>query len=122
VKFTAAFRKSMRISPQQRQYAVVTDEMRLGLWKRTTAILKEQMELKKNDNLRDHQSDIAIAYELLTERISTFELDQKNDLEFDQAKGIVRANAESVGQHAEATGKRLGIDIATNRPLLTGDH
>ncbi|HLY26777.1 MAG TPA: hypothetical protein VKQ72_10590 [Aggregatilineales bacterium] len=122
VKFTTAFRKSMRTSPQQWQYAVVTDEMRLGLWKRTTAVLKEQLELKKNDSLRDHQSDIAIAYELLTERISTFELDQKNDLEFDQAKGIVRANADSVGQHAEATGRRLGIDIATNRPLLKDEN
>ncbi|MEP7286308.1 MAG: hypothetical protein ABI947_11125 [Chloroflexota bacterium] len=121
LNFTAAFRRSMRQDPQQWQYAVITDEMRLGLWKRSTAALKTQMGLTKNDNLRDHQSDIAIAYELLAERISAYELDRERDLEFDQAKKIVRTNSESVGKHAEETGRRLGIDIATDQPLLPGN-
>src|SRR5262249_42067027 len=111
--FTSAFRKSMRREPQKWQYAVITDELRLGLWKRTTAQLREQMNLKKNDNLRDSQSMLAISYELLAENISAVELEQNENLEFDDTKRIVRRNAEDVGKHAEATGKRLGIDIAT---------
>jgi hypothetical protein len=100
------------------QYAIITDEMRYGLWKRNTSTLRKQMGLQKKDNLRDHQSRLAILYEALAEEVSSVELDQKNDLAFDQAKSIVRSNSESVGVHAEETGRRLGIDIATNRPLL----
>jgi len=118
LRFTAAFRKALRIDPSQLQYALITDEMRLGLWRRTTAILRREMGLKKNDNLRDHQSRLAIIYEALAEEVSAVELDQKSDLGFDQAKGIVRTNSESVGKHAEETGRRLGIDVATGRRLL----
>lgn len=92
--------------------------MRIGLWKRNTATLKKDIGIKEGDNLRDHQSDIALAYELLAERISARELEQNNNLEFDQAKQIVRENSESIGPHAAETGRRLGIDIATDRPLL----
>lgn len=121
-EFTSAFRKSMRELPQKRHYALITDEMRLGVWKRTTATLREQMGLKKPDSLRDNQSGIALAYETLAEEISAFELNQKEDLSFDQAKGVVRINSESVGKHAEETSQRLGIDVATNRPLLRDGH
>ena len=93
--------------------------MRRGLWNRSTAALKAQMNLKKSDSLRDHQSDIAIAYEVLAERISAFELNQRTDLTYDEAAKIVRTNSESVGEHAETTGRRLGIDVATGNPLLT---
>jgi len=122
VRFTAAFRKSMRTDPSQWQYAIITDEMRLGLWKRNSAVLRKQMGLQKRDNLRDHQSRLAILYEALAEEVSSVELDQKSDLAFDQAKSIVRSNSESVGTHAEETGRRLGIDIATNRPLLKDNN
>jgi len=54
----------------------------------------------------------------LAEEVSAVELDQKSDLGFDQAKGIVRTKSESVGKHAEETGRRLGIDVATGRRLL----
>ncbi len=122
VRFTAAFRRAMRVDPSQMQYAIITDEMRIGLWKRNSATLRKQMGLQKKDNLRDNQSRLAILYESLAEEVSSVELDQKSDLAFDQAKNIVRSNSESVGTHAEETGRRLGIDIATNRPLLKDNN
>ena len=110
----------MRKEPQKWQYAVITDELRLGLWKRSTATLKAQMGLKKNDNLRDKQPLLALTYELLAENMSGYELDQKQNLEFEGAKQIVRSNSEFVGDQAAAAGRKLGIDIATDRPLLLG--
>ncbi len=121
IRFTAAFRQALRTSPSHLQYAVITDEMRMGLWKRNSATLRKQMGLNKKDNIRDHQSRLAIIYESLAEELSSVELEQNHDLEFGQAKRIVRTNAESVGKHATEESKRLGIDIATNQPLLP-DH
>lgn len=117
--FTAAFQRSMRIPPQQRHYALITNEMRLGVWKRNTAMLKKEMGLGPKDTLRDHQSGIALTYEQLAEQASAWALEQKRNLEFDQAKQIVREKSEFVGQQAAAMGRYLGIDVATNRPLLT---
>lgn len=119
IRFVAAFRNSMRTEPQKWQYAVITDETRLGLWKCKTAEIKQQLNVKENDNLRDHQSSLAIAYESLAEEISAAKLEQKDhELYFGEAKRIVRSSAESVGKHAKETGQQLGIDIATGKPLL----
>ncbi len=90
LRFTASFRKSMRTDPSQWQYAIITDEMRLGLWKRNTAALRKQMGLERKDNLRGHQSRLAILYEALAEEVSSVDLDQKSDLAFDQAKTIAQ--------------------------------
>jgi hypothetical protein len=119
VLFTASFQRVLNFQPQPLHFAVITDEMRLGLWKRNTRTLKAQIGLKKNDNLRDNLSRIALDYEMLTESISTYDLDQHHDLTLNQATRIVRSRSESVGKHAEETGRSLGIDIPTGRPLLS---
>lgn len=119
-QFTAAFKQALRVNPHHMQYAIITDEMRQGLWKRTTKTLKVELGLKEKDNLRDHLSEIALSYETLAEQISARELNERNDLEFNQARRIVRSNSEFVGKQAEDTGCKLGIDIATDRPLLPG--
>jgi hypothetical protein len=118
--FTSAFKKSLRTAPSQWQYALITDEMRLGVWKRSTATIREQMGLKKSDNLRDHQSALALNYEMLAENMSAYELEQKRDLTFDQSKQVVRSSSEFIGKQADDASRRLGIDIATNSPLLNG--
>ncbi len=118
VKFTDAFRAALRTQPSQYQYAAITDELRLGLWKRSTVALRLEMGLKDNANLRDNQSALALTYEMLAEQISMRELELKRDIEYEQSRQIVRTNSASVGKHAEETGRRLGIDIATDKPLL----
>jgi hypothetical protein len=116
--FTAAFTKSLKGKPQQWQYAVITDEVYLGLWKRSTAKIKAQLGLKKNDNLRDNQSALALSYQMVAENLSGLKLDEKQDLIFDQAKNIVRSMSEFVGKQADEASQMLGLDIATDLPLL----
>jgi hypothetical protein len=116
--FTGSFQRSLRIPPAPKQFALITDEMRIGLWKRRTKALKAELGLREKDSLRDHMSRIALNYEALAESLSAYELDQKSNLEFEQAKFVVRSNSEFVGQHAEKASRRLNIDIPTNRPLL----
>ncbi len=116
--FVAAFTQSMREKPVPKHYAMITDEVYLGLWKRRASVLKKQMGLKKNDSMRDYQSIFALGYELLAEGMSGRSLEERQDLVFDEAKKIVREASEFVGTQAEEMGKKLGIDIATDRPLL----
>jgi hypothetical protein len=116
--FTAAFSRSMKEKTTPKHYALLTDEVYLGLWKRRAATLKKQMGLKKNDSLRDFQSALALSYQMVAENASGHRLDQKQDLVFDDAKNIVRAISEIVGTQVEQMSKELGIDIATDRPLL----
>lgn len=117
-RFTAAFREAMRIAPERMHYAIITDTMRIGLWKRTTKQLKQELNLNEKDSLRDNLTGAGLAYETLAEELSALELSQNNNLEFNQADEIVRSNSEFVGQHAEKASRRLSIDIPTGRPLL----
>jgi hypothetical protein len=118
LRFTAAFRQALRQDPSQMQYAIITDEMRVGLWRRKTAKIKQQMGLKKNDSLRDNMGSLALSYELLAENISAEEFERRADLKFNESKEIVRKHSESLREHAESVGNSLGIDIATDKPLL----
>jgi hypothetical protein len=117
-RFTAAFQRVLRISPSSFQFAEITDTMRRALWKRDTKQLRAEMGLKSNANLRDHLSGLGLLYEAEAEEISTTHLNHEQNLEFEEAKRIVRDDAAVVGKHAKEIGQRLGIDIPTGRPLL----
>lgn len=117
-KFTEAFQKALRDNPTQFQFAEITDDMRRGLWKRTTKQLRTEMNLPNRTNLRDHMTEIGLNYEALAESIAEAELKQNERLSFEQAEAIVSTNARSLRSHIERTSKRLGIDIPTNKPLL----
>lgn len=114
---SAIFQDSMPFLDET-QRAVMIDELRLGLWKRTTANLKQQLGLKKTDNLQNKQAPLAALYELIAELMSNYELMHRQNLDFNEAKQIVRTTSEFVGDQAAAAGRKLGIDIATDRPLL----
>ncbi len=117
-KFTSAFQRSLQTPPSSWQFGTITNTMRLGLWDRSTAKLKKEMGLKENDSLRDDLSSIALHYEMIAEEVAEQELAQKEQLTFEQARQIVYTNSQFIGQQAAETGKRLGIDVATQRRLL----
>jgi hypothetical protein len=121
LRFVAAFRNSLEREPSSMQYAIITDVMRVGLWKRKTSELREQMDLPAKANLRENMSTLALTYEMLAENISAEEMEQRENLKFEESKGIVRRNSEDVGEHAERTARRLGKDIATDQPLLSDE-
>jgi DNA-damage-inducible protein D len=118
LRFTAAFKNALRRDPSALQYAIITDEMRVGLWNRKTATLRAEMGLSEKANLREHMSTLALTYEMLAENISAEEMEQRQNLEFEESKAIVRKNSRHVGKHAEETSRMLGKDIVTGRPLL----
>jgi len=102
------------------QFADITDTMRKGLWKRSTQQIRTELGLSSKANLRDNLSTLGLLYEAVAEEISAVNLSTRENLEYDHTKRIVRSDAEYVGKQADDTGKRLGIDIPTGRPLLPG--
>lgn len=118
--FTKAFQKCQRVPPEQRHYQLITDTLRVGLWKRNSATLRKQLGLAAGTNIRDHLSELALTYEMLVEQASTYQLDQKTGLDFQDTDQIVGQNAKVIGKSAAELGRHLGIDIATNKPLIAG--
>jgi len=116
--FTSAFQKALRNKPSSYQYAQVTDTLRIGIWRRNTQTIRKELGLNESASVRDNLSMLALSYEILAENLSTVALDQRENLEFNEANNVVRQQAEFVGDHAEQAGKQLGIDIITNKPLL----
>ena len=117
-KFTIAFKNSQTKPPERKHYGIITDTMRMGVWKRKTQEILKQRGLSKQTNLRDHLSEIALTFEMLAEQMSTYRFDEKRNLDFDDANDIVRRNSEVVGKYADDASRELGIDIATDKKLL----
>jgi hypothetical protein len=55
---------------------------------------------------------------MTTEETGSIELGDAPILTWNQGKSIVRNVAEFIGQQAQATSKRLGIDLVTGKTLL----
>jgi len=115
--FTDALRAAIH-DITQRHYALATNEIYQGLWRRTADYLKRELELPRNASLRDNQPTLALVYQAIAEEVSARRLGNKEELEWEEAQDIVREVAELIGRQARETGTYLGIDLATGKPLL----
>lgn len=116
--FTAALAAAIA-QIQDWQYAVATNQVYEGLWGRTAAILKQELNLPpRGVSLRDHQPTLALAYQSIAEEVSAKQLGKRDELEWEEARGIVREVADLIGVQAKATSQYLDVDLATGKPLL----
>ncbi len=120
--FVAEFQRSLLFPPASPLFGKITNTMRRGVWKRDTATLKKEMNLKENDSLRDHMPGLALTYEMIAENASAYVLSFKHGLTFNEADQIVREKSELVGKQAAEMGRTLNIDIATGKSLLHEDE
>ncbi len=116
-QFTAALTAAIA-DIQSWHYGAATNEIYVGLWDRTAAILKQELNLPVRASLRDHQPTLALAYQAIAEEVSARRLGERNEMEWDEARDIVREVADLIGLQADKTSKYLGIDLATGKPLL----
>lgn len=100
-------------------YSTIMEDIYFGVWQRTSAQLRNQLELPKNVSLRDNQPTLALTYQGLAEEVSAQRLGDKTELTWEEARKIVRAVAMLIGVQAKATSAFLGVDIATGKPLLS---
>jgi hypothetical protein len=118
-KFTSALQVAVVEMLTKKHYALATDEIYKGLWGRTAAILKGELNLPTKANLRDHQPVLALTYQGIAEEVSAHKLGQRSQLSYLEAKQIVRIVADLIGHQAQETARFLDIDLATGKPLLT---
>lgn len=116
--FTSALAEVMA-DIAQGHYAHATNAMYMGLWERTAKMLKDEMKLPKNANLRDHQPSAALYYQGLAEDGCARELGSKQVLTWGEAMYIIQDVSEFIGLQARAYGEKFGFDVPTGKPLLT---
>jgi len=115
--FTAALKAAIG-DIENWQYALATDQVYIGLWDRTAKALKEELGIAPKASLRDHQPTLALTYQAIAEEVSAKRLGGKDEVEWEEAKAVVREVADLIGKQAKATGRYLGQDLATGKPLL----
>lgn len=117
-QFTAALNAAVAEMLTRRHYALATDDIYVGLWKRTAAQLKHELGLPENASLRDHPPRLALHYQGSAEEVSAQKLGDRAELTWDEARCIIKTVAAFIGQQAQATGELLNMDIATGKRLL----
>lgn len=118
-KFTSALKVAVYEVLTQMHYAVATDDIYLGLWGRTAAYLKDELDLPKKASLRDNQPTLALTYQGIAEEVAAQKLGDATELSWDEARTIVKQVAALIGIQAQATSHFLQVDLATGKPLLS---
>jgi len=101
-------------------YAEATEKIYQGLWRRTTAQLRGELKITKNENLRDHFGKYALIYTSLAEQLATDKLGEVETVAESVASEIVWSVAKLISVQAKATSEALGYDLVTEKPLLPG--
>jgi hypothetical protein len=118
-QFTAALNAAVADVLTPRHYATATDDIYLGLWGRTSAYLKGELNLPKNVSLRDHQPRLALHYQGIAEEVCAKKLGERTELDWEEARTIIKIVAAFIGEQAQATSRLLSMDLATGKPLLS---
>ena len=118
--FVIALKEAVAETLNRRHYATATDDIYTGLWGRTAARLKQELDLPKKASLRDHQPMLGLEYQRIAEGASAQKLGQRQELTWQEAREIVKMVAAFVGRQAKEMGEMLETDLATGRPLLMG--
>jgi hypothetical protein len=102
----------------RRHYALATNDVYVGLWGRTAARLKTQLNVPKNGSLRDRQPTMALHFQGIAEEAAAYELKDKEEITWSEAREIIQTMAEMIKPWIDQMSQRLRIDIATGTPLL----
>jgi hypothetical protein len=99
-------------------YAEATEKVYKGLWKRTTAQLRGELKITRDENLRNHFGKYALIYTSLAGQLATDKLGEAETVAESVAMEIVWSVAKLISVQAKATSEALGYDLVTEKPLL----
>jgi len=95
-----------------------TEKLYRGLWERTTAQLRGDLQITEKDNPRDHFGKYALIYTRLAEDVATEKLGTAETVMMSAALDIVWSVAKLIGRQAKELSHTLGYDLMTEKPLL----
>jgi hypothetical protein len=99
-------------------YAQTTDRLYKGLWNRTTAQLRADLNITPKQNPRDYFGKYALMYTRMAEELSTDRLNSAETVTLHVAMDIVWEAAKLFHKQAKELAEVLGQDLVTERPLL----
>ncbi|MBZ0279805.1 MAG: hypothetical protein K8L97_03625 [Anaerolineae bacterium] len=99
-------------------YSQTTDRLYKGLWDRTTAQLRAELEITRKQNPRDHFGKYALMYTRMAEELSTDRLNNAETVTLKAAMDIVWEAAKLFHKQAKELAEAVGYDLVTEKPLL----
>ena len=107
---------------QESDYAILTAEISKATFGLTPSKYKELKGLtKKNQNLRDHMTDLELIFTMLGERVTT-EISQKEKPDtFDKNKNVARRGGKVAGIARKETERELGHSVISTVNYLDLD-
>ena len=108
---------------EKSDYAILTAEISKATFGLTPSEYKKYKGLmKKNQNLRDHMSDLELIFTMLGERVTT-EISQKEKPDtFIENKQVAQRGGNVAGLAREQAEKELGRSIVSNQNFLLGSE
>jgi hypothetical protein len=99
-------------------YAQTTEKLYKGLWQRTTAQLRADLDITPKQNPRDSFGKYALMYTRLAEELSADRLDNAETVTLRVAMDIVWDAAKLFHKQAKELAEAVGYDLITEKPLL----
>ncbi len=109
---------------KEKDYAILTAEISKATFGLTPSEYKSVKGLtKKNQNLRDHMTDLELIFTMLGERVTTEISQQEKPESFDENKNVAKRGGKVAGVARKETEKELGHSVISqdNYLDLNGD-
>ena len=104
---------------KEKDYAILTAEISKATFGLTPSQYKEVKGLsKKNQNIRDHMTDLELIFTMLGERVTTEISQQEKPVSFDENKNVARRGGKVAGVARKETEKELGHSVISSENYL----
>ncbi|WP_407399467.1 Bro-N domain-containing protein [Treponema sp.] len=104
---------------QEKDYAILTAEISKATFGMTPSEYKEHKGLtKKNQNLRDHMTDLELIFTMLGERVTTEISQQEKPDTFSENKKVAKRGGNVAGVARKETEKELGHSVISSENYL----
>ena len=108
---------------KEKDYAILTVEISKATFGLTPSEYKNVKGLtKKNQNLRDHMTDLELIFTMLGERVTTEISQQEKPEDFEGNKDVARRGGNVAGVARKETEKELGHSVISSENFLNLDE
>lgn len=108
---------------KEKDYAILTAEISKATFGMTPSEYKNVKGLtKKNQNLRDHMTDLELIFTMLGERVTTEISQQEKPEDFEGNKDVARRGGNVAGVARKETEKELGHSVISSENFLNLDE
>ncbi len=103
----------------EKEFAILTNEISKATFGKTVGEYKEFKKLKrKNQNLRDHMTDLELIFTMLGEKTTTEITKERDSQGFKECKSSAKEGGEAAKEARQSVEKRLGRSVISGNNFL----